>query len=259
MRTVSFALHRALNLRSLARLAGLSTLVILFQSVCLGQVYTYSSLSQTSDFVVGYSAVTGYYNSSTHVYTTQMTVTAPSGRSTTVSNSGDSATAYLSLDWEHGVYTLSSSFVGTCPNPQGGGNHTVGGSGTGLQVKPFCSIGTPVFLGLSTPTQLRVSVTCSRQGSGSGSNIAVTVYSYPVEPAGSWLLEDIEEKPLSVPDGGSATADFDYKRKTPDPNYNCVPTCTTKGAAVLTDPGQNGTYTVRGSAEIRTANSITVQ
>lgn len=252
MRIVSFAMLRVLNLGSLARLIGLSTLIFLFQSVCFGQVYSYSSLSQSGNSVIGYSSVTGYYNSSTHVYTTQVTVTAPSGRSTTVSSSGTSATAYLPLNLEHGLYGSSSSHVGTCPNVQGG-SHPLGGSGTTLQVKQFCSIGPASFNNNVTPSNLTVSVTCSKDGASTTvGSITVKVFSYPVEPVGEWQLENIPSQTEPVPNGGSKQFTFEYKKK----EVKTCP-CSTKGAALLSKP-TGVEFDIAGAAEVRTGTSIVI-
>lgn len=113
--------------------AAIPTLLILgLQSICLGQVYSYVDTSVGETDVIGYSAVTGYYNSSTHVYSTNSILTAPSGRSTTASNSGSSVTAYLSIQGEVGWFSVSSQFYGTCPG--GGYSHMISGNGGGVQV-----------------------------------------------------------------------------------------------------------------------------
>lgn len=89
------------------------------------QIYTYSDAYESGDNVAGYSSVTGYYNSSTHVYTSNITVYSPTGRTSSASTSGTSISTSISLSLEDGVFTLSSNFVGTCPNPYGGGSHVV--------------------------------------------------------------------------------------------------------------------------------------
>ena len=106
-------------------------LFLAFQSICLGQVYSYVDASVGETDVVGYSAVTGYYNGSTHIYTTTLTITSPTGRSTTASNSGESVTAYLSINEEAGWFSVNTQFYGTCPG--GGYTHVVGGGGNGVQ------------------------------------------------------------------------------------------------------------------------------
>ncbi len=112
--------------------AAIPTLLILgLQSICLGQVYSYVDTSVGETDVIGYSAVTGYYNSSTHVYTTTSTLTSPTGRTTTASNSGTSVTAYLSIQGEVGWFGVNTQFYGTCPG--GGYTHVIGGNGGGVQ------------------------------------------------------------------------------------------------------------------------------
>ena len=113
-------------------------LMIVFQSLCFGQVYSYPDASANETTVYGYGAVTGTYNSNTHVYQTTTTISAPSSRSATASSSGSSVNSSLSIDGESGTFSLSTTHVGTCPYQ--GQTHPVGGSGGSFVVPTECEI-----------------------------------------------------------------------------------------------------------------------
>lgn len=114
--------------------------LILFATPAFCQIYTYTDGYDNGDSVVGYSSVTGYYNSSTHVYTSSITITSPTGRTASSSTSGTSVSASISLAQEDGAYSFISTFVGTCPSQYGGGSHVVGAGGGQVQVAPWVSI-----------------------------------------------------------------------------------------------------------------------
>jgi hypothetical protein len=235
--------------------AAVATLIVLFiRGLCLGQVYSYTDASEGSGSVIGYGSVTGYYNSSTHVYGTTVTVTAPSGRYTTVYSGGTSVTAYLSLDFEHGNFTATTSHNGTCPY---GSSHTVGGSGDSTTVTKYCSLGVPFFTGTQTPTSLKVSVTCSKDNPVSGST-SVKVESYAVEPVGSWSLQAIEDQPKDVADGESKEYTFAYEKTAQTATCPTSPPqpCSCKGEARMTilTTGVNPS----GPVTTRTTASITI-
>ena len=71
---IAFALTRVLRERLLSFqiVAVLGLLLVSLPAYC--QVYTYSDAYESGDSVAGYSSVTGYYNSSTHVYTSNITL-----------------------------------------------------------------------------------------------------------------------------------------------------------------------------------------
>ncbi len=235
------------------KVASTVVLMLLLQSICFGQVYSYTDVSQTSDSVMGYGYVTGYYNSSTYVYTTRVTVTSPSGRSTTVTYNGNSATAYLGLEWEHGNFTVSTTHFGTCPY---GSNHPIGGSGGSISVTKYCSLRQPYFVGNVTPADLKVSVTCSRDPQSAPGSTTVTVSSYAVEPVGEWTLKNIPESTNDIPDGASREYTFKYERDV-DREYNCPQQgCSCKGEARMEPPTG---ATVSGTNPARTTSSIAIQ
>lgn len=206
-------------------------LVALFATNSFGQVYSYTDTSQSGGVLIGYGSVTGYYNSSTHIYTTRITVSAPSGRSTTTTNSGTSATAYLSLDLEHGNFSSSTSHEGTCP--YSGYTHTVGGSGGSTSVGKHCSIGEPIFIGSETPATLKVSVVCSKDTPNPGST-SVTVESYPVDPKGQWSLNAIPDQTTTLNDGVSTEFQFSYSKQAGTEPSDCP--CNCLGGVTLTVP-----------------------
>jgi hypothetical protein len=111
---------------------GLIVLLLAFtcHSICLGQVSSYTDVAGSGNSVVGYGAVTGIYGSGYHVNTTSVTLTSPSGASSSASG-GDSATVSLSVD-QDGNYSASTSHEGTCPYY--GYVHIIGGSGGQTQV-----------------------------------------------------------------------------------------------------------------------------
>lgn len=141
-------------------------LVALIASPVFSQIYTYTSATAGDSYVDGAGYVTGYYNSSTHVYTTSITVISPSGRVATASCNGTFCSVSLSIGNEDGQYFASSSMVGTCPNVQGG-SHPLGGGGSSTQVKPFVSINsvdiTPAAIceGQNAEVKVHVSVSCT--------------------------------------------------------------------------------------------------
>ncbi len=108
-------------------------LIVVFQSIGLGQVYSSTYVSFSGDSVSATGSVTGYSNSSTHVYTTTVSLTSPTGRNSSASNGGDSATTSLSISGEVGTFNASTQHIGTCPSQYGGGTHPVGGSGGSIQ------------------------------------------------------------------------------------------------------------------------------
>lgn len=113
-------------------------LLLAFQSLCFGQVYSYTDASASETTVYGYGAVTGTYNSNTHVYQTTTTISAPSGRNVTASNGGSSVNSSLSIEGESGSFSLSTTHVGTCPYQ--GQSHPVGGSGGSFLVPSKCDL-----------------------------------------------------------------------------------------------------------------------
>lgn len=135
-------------LRKVAFVISLMFLIIVIASPASGQVYTYTIATADDTYVNGAGYVTGYYNSSTHVYTTSVTVTSPSGRSATASCGGTYCSASLSIGYEDGQYFASSTMAGTCPNVQGG-THPLGGSGSSVTINPWVSINSVTF---SSPT-----------------------------------------------------------------------------------------------------------
>lgn len=227
-------LHERLFRSQVVALLGL--LLLSLPAYC--QVYAYSDAYDTDDSVAGYSSVTGYYNSSTHVYTTNITIYSPSGRSSSGSTSGTSASTSLSLNLEHGVYALSANFVGTCPNPSGGGNHTIGGSGDSVTVAPYCVLGEPALVGGSTtPADLKVSVFCTAQTD-------VTVAARVKSPNGTWTLQNISPISHSVSAGGSVEfSPFTFQRNGVAPT-DCP--CNFKAGVEMTSPTGTG---VKGGAE----------
>ena len=248
IKEIAFALKRVFReqLLSFQILVALGLLLLSLPAYC--QVYAYSDAYDTDDSVAGYSSVTGYYNSSTHVYTTNITIYSPSGRSSSGSTSGTSASTSLSLNLEHGVYSLSANFVGTCPNPNGGGNHTIGGSGDSVTVAPFCTLGDPAWDGGDglTPEDMKVIVYCSETTN-------VTVSHLVGSPEGTWTLQAIASKSLEVPAGGSREfKPFTYARNATAPS-NCP--CRFKGGAEMSLP--TGTFP-KGGAEKYTSTTVTV-
>lgn len=225
-------------------------LMALFAVNSFGQVYSYTDTSQSGEAVIGYGSVTGYYNSSTHIYTTRVTVSAPSGRSTTTTNSGTSATAYLSLDFEHGNFSSSTSHEGTCP--YSGYTHTVGGSGGSIPIGKFCSIGEPMFSTSETPATLSVSVVCSKDAQNPSST-TVTVQSYPNDPKGEWSLNAIPDQEMSISDGTATQFSFLYSKQASTVPTNCP--CTCKGEARLSVPSGVG---ISGMNPRVTANTVTI-
>ncbi len=195
------------------------------------QVYAYATAYESGDSVAGYSSVTGYHNSSTHIYTTNATLSSPT-RSVSSSTSGTSASLSISIQLEHGFYSLASNFVGTCPNPQGGGNHAVGGSGSSVTVAPFCTLGDPAFVGSNTtitPTSLKVSVYCTDV-------TTVTVQGVIKSPRGAWTLLPISSIPHNVPAGGSVEfSPFTFERNG-DPPTSCAPACDFIAGVSITSP-----------------------
>ncbi|MFN7946589.1 MAG: hypothetical protein U0Z53_14660 [Blastocatellia bacterium] len=163
--------------RKVAFVISLMFLIIVIAAPVFGQVYTYTTATADDTYVNGAGYVTGYYNSSTHVYTTSVTVTSPSGRSATASCGGTYCSASLSIGYEDGQYFANSTMVGTCPNVQGG-SHPLGGSGSSVQVKPFISITSAAFDKVAicnTQTSgliVQVEVSCSVAAAG---QVGITV------------------------------------------------------------------------------------
>lgn len=108
-------------------------LIVVFQGICFGQVTSFTSVYFSGDSVVAYGYVTSYNNSSTHVYTTNVSLTSPTGRNSSASNGGDSATTSLSISGEVGTFNASTQHIGSCPSQYGGGTHPVGGSWGSIQ------------------------------------------------------------------------------------------------------------------------------
>ena len=203
------------------------------------QVYTYSDAYESGDSVAGYSSVTGYYNSSTHIYTTNVTLSSPT-RSVSGSTSGTSASASISIQLEHGFYSLAGNFVGTCPNSQGG-MHMVGGGGDSLFVAPFCTLGSPDFTSGSsniTPTSLKVSVACTFQTD-------VTVEPLFKSPHGTWTLQLSSSQTHNVPAGGSVEFSPYTFTRTETAATNCP--CDFVAGVGITSP--TGT-SIKGPAEL---------
>src|SRR5215510_466180 len=93
----------------------IAILMLLFiRGISFGQAYSYTDVSVNGDSVIAYGNVTGYYNSSTHVSSTQVTLYSPSGRSAS-SWGGESASASLSINGEEGTFGAGTSHQGTCP------------------------------------------------------------------------------------------------------------------------------------------------
>lgn len=138
-------------------------MVMQIASFAFGQIYTYNAATSDDYYVTGVGYVTGYYNSSTHVYTTTVSVYSPGGRSSTVMSNGAYGSASLSINLEDGQYTSSSTMVGTCP--QAGITHPVGGGGSSIQIKPFVSINAIDFSAASVSrnetVDLKIQVTAS--------------------------------------------------------------------------------------------------
>src|SRR5262249_9676596 len=106
-------------------------LLFLIQGVSFGQVYSYTDISSSDGtYVSAYGSVTGYYNSSTHISSTVVTLHSPSGRSEWGSG-GESSSSSLSTDGESGNYYATTAHNGTCPH---GNSHTVGGSGAAISI-----------------------------------------------------------------------------------------------------------------------------
>lgn len=82
-------------------------------------------------------------------------------------SNGAYGSASLSINFEDGQYTSSSTMVGTCP--QAGITHPVGG-GSSIQIKPFVSIGSIEFSaasvasGGSVDLKIQVFASCSVTG-----------------------------------------------------------------------------------------------
>lgn len=243
--TITFSKTIAVN-------ATMAIFLLLFtHSTGFGQVYSYTDVSEGSSSVIGYGSVTGYYNGSTHIYNTRVTISAPSGRSTTLYGSGSSGTTSLSFDDEHGLFGVSTTHEGTCPGS--GSNHAVGGSGGSMTLPKRCSLGSASFTGSATTTNLAVSVSCSKDNANPGTT-AVTVGAVAVEPAGGWALMAIPDQNITVTDGSSQSLSFSFIRDVGTPLTSCA--CTCKGEAVLSS-ATGATITPPGSA--RTMGSITIQ
>ncbi len=224
-------------------------LAFCFEVAGQAQVYSYTDGYISGLTLVGYGAVTGYYNNSTSISSTTVRIYSPSGRFASASVNGGSATTSLELDGEHGSFSLSTSHVGTCPYGQ---NHTIGGSGGTVPVPKRCSLGTAAFAGSQTPTQLNVSVVCSRDTANPGST-SVTVGAYAVEPMGSWALDTIQDQQRIITDGVSSVFSFDFQKVEGNLPSSCP--CTCKGEALLTTP--SGVTAVNSPQ--RTASAITIQ
>lgn len=211
IKELSFVLTRfCRNQSSRLYLAVIVLTFLVLSTPAYSQVYAYADSYKNGDSVAGYSSVTGYYNSSTHVYTTNATLSSPT-RSVSSSASGTSASLSISIQLEDGFYSLSSHFVGTCPNPQGGGNHAVGGSGDSTIVVPFVKLDTwgswsKSNIGPSTSSDISVTFSWSENAVGSiqldfGPTSVTGMSSANIAPSGSGNF--------AIPHAtGSATASF---------------------------------------------------
>jgi hypothetical protein len=176
--------------RSILLVALLVTLILV--PPALAQVYTYNAVTADDYYVTGVGYVTGYYNSSTHVYTTTVSVYSPSGRSSTVTNNGAYSSASLSIDLEDGQFSFGSTMVGTCP--QAGITHPVGGGGSSVQIKPFISINAIDFSAPSVARNgtvdlvVQVSASCSVTGNvtigvNEDSHVGMPSYTFTQPPS----------------------------------------------------------------------------
>lgn len=138
MKKIFFANTKFFMTNIFAKTTLLVLLVLAFQTLCFGQVYSYTDASASETTVYGYGAVTGTYNSNTHVYQTTTTISAPSGRSTTASSSGSSVSASLSIESDSGNFSVNTFHVGTCPYQ--GQTHPLGGSGRSFLVPSKCEL-----------------------------------------------------------------------------------------------------------------------
>jgi hypothetical protein len=86
------------------------------QSICLGQISSYTEMSDDGDSVVAYGAILDDYSMGTHINTTVVTLSSPSGNSAQ-SSGGDSATVWILVDAD-GYYTADTTHDSWCPYTQ---------------------------------------------------------------------------------------------------------------------------------------------
>ncbi len=124
MKMILFARTQSLLANPLVKIVLPMLIILACQNICFGQVYSYTSLTISGSDVVAYTDGSSSYNSSTHVYSINGTITSPSGRTASYSSSGSSATGYLGIQSEEGTFYAIANIYGSCP--YSGYAHTLG-------------------------------------------------------------------------------------------------------------------------------------